>query len=261
VRADLLAFIEKARGKASAVLSGGGQTGYLASLWVQAGGDPAVANIAAAIAMGESGGRNNARLVSNVEDSRGLWQINTRAHPWAKNLNDPLANARAAVRIYKQSGGFGPWSVYTSGKYKQYLKSETQNVSYDPTVPPTVNKAISAAMQQLGQKYVWGAEGRNEGGFDCSGLIDWAFRQAGVDLPGRLTTWSAAKLGRPIAPDVRALKPGDLIISNNGKHMTLYIGNGQVIAASSSRGRVVTQALSSLGRITAARRLDFGGYA
>lgn len=122
------------KGKAAA--KGGYQTGGgnsdLASLWIQAGGDPRVADVAAAIAMGESFGRPNARLVSSVEDSRGLWQINTRAHPWAANLNlnDPLTNARAAVRVFNDNNhSFQPWSAYTNGRYRQYLHGQQQTAS------------------------------------------------------------------------------------------------------------------------------------
>jgi hypothetical protein len=76
---------------------------------------------AVAIAGAESGYRNDARLVSGVEDSRGMWQINTRAHPWASNLSNPNANARAAFRVFSQAGGFSPWSVFSSGRYRGFL--------------------------------------------------------------------------------------------------------------------------------------------
>lgn len=95
-----------------------------ARLWIQAGGDPAVAYTAAAIALAESGGKATARNHSSIEDSRGLWQINTYAHPWALSMNlyDPLQNAKAAVRVYNSnSRTFNPWSVYKSGAYKKYL--------------------------------------------------------------------------------------------------------------------------------------------
>jgi cell wall-associated NlpC family hydrolase len=44
-------------------------------------------------------------------------------------------------------------------------------------------KIISAAESQIGQPYVWGAEEESEGGFDCSGLVTWAYNQAGVSIP------------------------------------------------------------------------------
>jgi hypothetical protein len=90
-----------------------------------AGFGPAQAVIMAAIAKAESGLRiaaHNTGTALHPEDSRGLWQINVRAHPWADPallLTDPLYNARAAYRVYTDAGSrYTPWSVYTSGAYR-----------------------------------------------------------------------------------------------------------------------------------------------
>jgi cell wall-associated NlpC family hydrolase len=88
---------------------------------------------------------------------------------------------------------------------------------------------VKAAASQLGQPYVWGGESRKEGGFDCSGLVDAALRACGVKLPFRVTTVTALKLGQSVRG--QSLKPGDMIVTHNGKHMVLYAGNGRVIAA------------------------------
>ena len=78
---------------------------------------------AVAIAGPESSYRNSARLVTGAEDSRGMWQINTFAHPWAKSLNlgNPFVAAKAAYRVFRQAGGFGPWTAYSSGSYRSYV--------------------------------------------------------------------------------------------------------------------------------------------
>lgn len=107
---------------------------------------------------------------------------------------------------------------------------------YPTTGSSTVNAILAAAHSQIGKPYVWGGESPSEGGFDCSGLLDWAFQQAGIDLPGRLTTYSAMQLGRSVKG--KELRPGDFIISNGGKHMVMYVGGGKVIAAP-HRGAVV----------------------
>lgn len=114
----------------------------------------------------------------------------------------------------------------------------------DAEVGGSIQKAISVARQQIGKPYVWGAESPDEGGFDCSGLIDYAFRKAGIPLPvGRLTTWNAIKLGRSVKGS--KLLPGDWVISNGGKHMTMYIGNGKVIAAPRRGTNVQVQKMPS----------------
>jgi len=75
-----------------------------------------------AIALAESGGNTTARATSG-EDSRGLWQINMRAHAsWvgSRNLYDPNVNAWAAKRVCDMQGP-NAWTVYSKGIYKQYL--------------------------------------------------------------------------------------------------------------------------------------------
>src|SRR5215471_2431740 len=99
-----------------------------------------------------------------------------------------------------------------------------------PPIPGGIGgaTAVSYASKQLGQPYVWGGESRKEGGFDCSGLIDWSFRQQGYKGP-RLTTYNIAKMGQSVKN--KPLQPGDMILCNNYEHVVLYAGNGKVIAA------------------------------
>lgn len=80
-------------------------------------------DVAAAVALAESGGDPLAVRISNVEASYGLWQINVRAHSTydASQLGDPLYNAQAALAIRKTELGWGHWSAYTSGRYRQYM--------------------------------------------------------------------------------------------------------------------------------------------
>ena len=118
--------------------SGGGiatgpQSGKLRDLAKSVGFSGQQAEIMAAIAMAESGGRATAHNpnASTGDNSYGLWQINMlggmgpqrrRAFGIRNNeqLFDPATNARAARQVY-ESQGFGAWSVYRSGAYKQYL--------------------------------------------------------------------------------------------------------------------------------------------
>jgi hypothetical protein len=75
-----------------------------------------------AVALGESGGNTFAHATVG-EDSRGLWQINMRAHAgWVgnRNLYDPATNAWAAKQVC-QSQGITAWSAYTYGRYSQFL--------------------------------------------------------------------------------------------------------------------------------------------
>jgi hypothetical protein len=78
---------------------------------------------AVAVAKAESGWRTDARLLTSKEDSRGLWQINTFAHPNFNktSLYEPNYNAGAARVVWNNAGGrWTPWTTYTRGTYGQF---------------------------------------------------------------------------------------------------------------------------------------------
>ena len=86
--------------------------------------------------------------------------------------------------------------------------------------------AVDAALTRLGYRYVYGAAGPNA--FDCSGLTSWAWAQAGVSIPH--SSYSQSQL--PYVP-LDQLQPGDLVTYYSPvHHVALYIGNGQIIDAS-----------------------------
>lgn len=77
--------------------------------------------LAAAIALAESGGVVNAINRSSREHSIGLWQINTKVHPYsAADMRNPLKNARAAFAISKGGTDWSPWTAYKTGRYKAF---------------------------------------------------------------------------------------------------------------------------------------------
>lgn len=104
-----------------------------------------------------------------------------------------------------------------------------------------IQTAIAAARTRLGWPYVWGGESEAEGGYDCSGLLQYSFARAGVRLP-RVAA-DQARAGW-IIPFNKA-QPGDLLIWAHDptapgyiSHIALYIGGGKMIAAP-RRGTVV----------------------
>lgn len=91
---------------------------------------------------------------------------------------------------------------------------------------PRASAAVSAVQAALGAPYVWGATGPNS--FDCSGLTQWAWRQAGVAIPR--TSQGQAGAGRRVP--LSQAQPGDLVIyRNDASHVGMYVGNGQVVHA------------------------------
>ncbi|MFF7488183.1 NlpC/P60 family protein [Streptomyces luteogriseus] len=86
--------------------------------------------------------------------------------------------------------------------------------------------AVAAARSALGKPYVWGANGPS--GFDCSGLMQWSYAQAGVALPR--TSQAQRYAGRQIP--LSEARPGDLVVyRGDASHVGMYMGNGQVIHA------------------------------
>jgi hypothetical protein len=128
----------------------------LAAMWIQAGGDPAVAQTMAAIAMAESSGRSNAtNYNTNGTTDRGLWQINS-VHGYVPSTSfDPLANARQAVAVYN-SQGLKAWSTYNNGSYLKFTGGNqspfgpqpafTSNLGPKPTMP-TGDALLSDALR------------------------------------------------------------------------------------------------------------------
>jgi cell wall-associated NlpC family hydrolase len=87
--------------------------------------------------------------------------------------------------------------------------------------------AIAAAESKLGVAYVYGAAGPDN--FDCSGLMQWSYAQAGVSLPR--TSQEQENAGTNVGTNIANAQPGDLIIYEGGGHVGMYVGNGQMIHA------------------------------
>lgn len=98
--------------------------------WIDAGGPPALAAIAAAIAEAESGGNPNAVNPNDnngAQSSYGLWQISNGTHqPPDPNWAIPGSNALLAVAKWQGAGkSFSPWGTYNSGAYKKFVNNST----------------------------------------------------------------------------------------------------------------------------------------
>lgn len=107
-----------------------------------------------------------------------------------------------------------------------------------PTEPVTgVNglDIVNYARTQLGDPYVWGAEGPDA--FDCSGLVEYVFKRFGLNTPRTTADMLAGKGGLQSISEAQ-LQPGDLILSKgwissapNQGHVGIYAGNGKIIEA------------------------------
>ena len=129
-----------------------------------------------AIAMAESGGDSGAHNTTYPDNSYGLWQINMLDEPGYmlgaerrkqfglksnEELFDPVKNAKAAYAIYKQQG-FGAWSVYTSGRYKDFLPA-AKKAQASPAPATTLKRVSQPVTTDLSRTF-----GRKE---DVSNLL------------------------------------------------------------------------------------------
>lgn len=100
--------------------------------------------------------------------------------------------------------------------------------------------ALAAARSKLGANYAPGATGPHA--FDCSGLVQWSYRHAGLDLPR--TSHQQLATGMPVSRN--DLRPGDLVSFYGGGHSALYSGGGKVIHAATSGEGVVESDMATM---------------
>ena len=116
--------------------------------------------------------------------------------------------------------------------------------------PSKYGGVVGIAMQALGTPYVWG--GSAPGGFDCSGLVMWAYAQVGVSLPHS----SYAQWGYGVPVSVDQLEPGDLVFFDGLGHVGIYIGSGQFIEAPHTGAFVqISNLADRMGDFVGARRI------
>jgi cell wall-associated NlpC family hydrolase len=121
-----------------------------------------------------------------------------------------------------------------------------------PNLPASggAGTALAAAESQIGVPYVWGGESPGRG-FDCSGLIQWAWRQAGVNLPRTAAAQYDAVAHVPLSD----LQPGDLLFWGYGgiSHVGMYVGGGNIVNAPDTGSVVRVQAIWNSGLVGAGR--------
>lgn len=115
---------------------------------------------------------------------------------------------------------------------------------------PTGADAVAAAKQYLGVDYVWGGTDPSKG-LDCSGLVQRAYRDLGIELPR--VSYDQAKVGTKV-DSIEQARPGDLVAFGSPvDHIGIYVGDGKMIQAPHT-GDVVR--ISDIKRpITAIRRV------
>lgn len=222
-----------------------------------------------AIAMAESGGNPQANAVTPREDSRGLWQINMHAHAdkfGLADLYDPEMNAFAAFTVSGGGKNFRPWSVYTNGRYFDFLgQAQTAAGQVDKgllikrgkagkrkkiATGPTAEAIIAEAKKHVGASYsaapgqrTWSPDVANPSSFDCSGFFQYLVRKI-ID-PGMAYDVSNNQLriseeqGLGMSVEEAINTPGALLFKvgeGPDGHVAMSLGNGDTIESYGGNG-------------------------
>ncbi|AVU73853.1 NlpC/P60 family protein [Pseudomonas sp. Fig-3] len=139
--------------------------------------------------------------------------------------------------------GYTPKSHVSAPSSKNKRNAQRLSTANSKLVPvmtaKTSSNVLSRAVNVLGTPYRWGGSSPSKG-FDCSGLVKYAFNDATFDLP---RTSNAMASGHGQKVDRKDLKPGDLIFfklkSRRVNHVAIYLGNDRFIHAP-RRGKSVT---------------------
>lgn len=142
------------------------------------------------------------------------------------------------------------------------LKGITAQATVPGTAPAagaaTGNDVVAMAKKYIGVPYVWG--GTNPAtGMDCSGFTQRVFKDLGVDIPRVVS--DQMRQGTPVASLAEA-KPGDLLVSFGGNHVSIYLGNGKAIDAPVPGKTIqIRDAWEQYSNLTSIRRIVPAGTA
>lgn len=118
-------------------------------------------------------------------------------------------------------------------------EGRTVDLDGNPRAERITKRVVDIALASIGTPYLWGGSDAN--GFDCSGLIRFAYREAGIRLPR--TSSAQMRAGMRVQADPALLRVGDILgfsADRPGRtdHVGLYVGAGDFIHSSSSGVRV-----------------------
>ncbi|MEU8382424.1 NlpC/P60 family protein [Streptosporangium sp. NPDC048865] len=158
----------------------------------------------------------------------------------ADETRDELAKekAKADKMVRAQTKLLRELNVFKAGD------PESAGLQYNGSASGNARAALQFAFAQVGKPYRYGGTGPS--GWDCSGLVQGAWRSGGVSLPR--TTWEQWSWGASRKVSLNELQPGDLIFSEGLGHVSMYAGDGNIVHAPQTGDVVKVVPLSAYGR-------------
>jgi cell wall-associated NlpC family hydrolase len=189
------------------------------------------------------------------------WRMPRFVLPTARFAPAPTNEFRFGISLHL-AGNARSTSVSRPSGRRASAPVSTSSTAYpaSTTMSASAARVLSTADRYVGTPYVWG--GTSPKGFDCSGFTQYVFAKQGVKLPR--TSREQAQVGMALAPEWRAVAPGDLVMfADNGpiSHVAIYAGHNRIIHSSSSGGGVRYDDLSTqrgdwfVDHMVAARRV------
>ena len=158
---------------------------------------------------------------------RGFWRPGEPQRGWGTSVGLSVAVGSGRRRATRAAGGSGASSTRAN-----------------PATPPLMivgraSNVVQTAIEVLGSPYQWG--GTAENGFDCSGLIQYAYGRHGIRLPR--TSRGQAQVGTAVPARLDSLQPGDILgfaarAGGAVTHVGMYVGEGKFIHSSTSGVRL-----------------------
>ncbi len=202
----------------------------------------------------------------NIQISSGKRTAAQQAYLYAAKGGQGVARPGQSAHQTGHAADLGPpsqfgWIAKNASKFglsRPAPKSEPWHVQTMGD-PVSGSSAVSLAASQEGTPYVWGGETAGKG-FDCSGLVQWVYKQLGINLPR--TSQQQATSGTAVNGLSNA-QPGDLLLYNEpgegpNSHVAIYIGGGKQIAAPHTGTVVQVQSVDTT-HLSTIRRVVGGG--
>ncbi len=162
----------------------------------------------------------------------------------ASELSNYIAEQNRLIAQQQQNNNSSNSKPSTSGGY-------LNDPSYDPAFKSDVTgeELVSYALQFVGNPYKWGGNSLTNG-CDCSGFVNLIYRHFGFENVPRQSQ-AFKSYGEPVA--FENIKAGDIVVYPG--HVAIYIGNGKIVEAQSSRAGITCNRSVTCNTITAIRRV------